>query len=53
MKTYPPKKGYQIKDILYSDINGNIVKTNLCELDNEETKHYSSSYRIVKNRKII
>jgi len=53
MKTYPPKKGYQIKDILYSDINGNIVKTNLCELDNEETKHYSYSYRIVKNRKII
>lgn len=44
MKTYAPKKGYQIKHILYSDINGNIVKTKLWELEKEE-KHYSSAYR--------
>jgi cytidine deaminase len=44
MKTYAPKKGYQIKHILYSDINGDIVKTNLWELEKEE-KHYSTAYR--------
>ena len=40
MKTMPVKKGYTIKYVYYSDNNGNIVKTTLNNLDNEE-KHYS------------
>ena len=44
MKTLPIKFGYRIKDVYYSNNEGNIVKTNLNKLDNEE-KHYSSFYR--------
>ena len=44
MKNLPPKIGYKIDDIYYSDSNGNIVKTNLKTLDREE-KHYSQFYR--------
>jgi hypothetical protein len=44
MKNLPIKIGYKIKDVYYSDNEGNIVKTNLNNLDNEE-KHYSSFYR--------
>ena len=44
MKTLPIKIGYKIKDVYYSDNEGNIIKTNLNNLDNEE-KHYSSFYR--------
>ena len=35
MSTYPSKKGYNIKKIYYSDENGNIVKTNLYKLKNQ------------------
>jgi hypothetical protein len=40
----PKKKGYKIENIYYSDADGNIVKTNLQTLENEE-KHYSKYYR--------
>lgn len=44
MKNLPPKRGYKIDNIYYSDENGNIVKTNLKKLDSEE-KHFSRFYR--------
>jgi len=44
MKNLPTKKGYKIQNIYYSDKDGHIVKTSLCNLDNE-SKHYSSFYR--------
>ncbi len=44
MKTLPEKKGYKIQNIYYSDSNGNIVKTTLSNLDNEE-KHFSKYYK--------
>jgi hypothetical protein len=49
MKTIPEKKGYKIKNIYYSDDNGNIIKTNLDILDNEE-KHYSRFYKKLKDK---
>lgn len=39
----PPKKGYKIQNIYYSDVFGNIVKTSLNAIQKEE-RHYSSSY---------
>lgn len=44
MKILPEKKGYKIQNIYYSDSNGNIVKTTLSNLDNEE-KHFSKYYK--------
>jgi hypothetical protein len=44
MKTLPPKMGYKVDIIYYSDADGNIVKTNLKALDDED-KHYSKYYR--------
>ena len=44
MKTLPLKLGYKIQNIYYSDNIGNIVKTSLKILDNEE-KHYSKYYK--------
>ncbi len=44
MKIYPIKKGYKIQNIYYSNSEGNIIKTSLRNLDNEE-KHYSAFYR--------
>ena len=44
MKNYPIKKGYKIQNVYYSDSEGNIIKTSLTNLDNEE-KHYSAFYR--------
>lgn len=49
MKTLPEKKGYKIQNIYYSDCDGNIVKTTLKNLDNEE-KHFSKYYKH-KNKK--
>ena len=40
MKKFPPKIGYKIDNVYYSDSNGDIIKTNLKSL-NEEEKHYS------------
>ena len=44
MKTLPQKKGYRIRNIYYSDDNGEILKTTLANLENEEL-HYSRFYR--------
>lgn len=44
MKTLPEKKGYRIKNIYYSNDNGEIVKNSLNNLENED-KHYSRFYR--------
>jgi hypothetical protein len=44
MNDIPPKKGYKIQNIYYSDTDGNIVKTNLFKLMNTE-QHYSRFYR--------
>ena len=40
----PPKKGYKIHNIYYSDCFGNIIKTSLDLLSNED-RHYSKFYR--------
>ena len=44
MKKFPPKIGYKIDNVYYSDSNGDITKTNLKTLDEEE-KHYSHYFR--------
>ena len=44
MKNLPPKIGYKINNIYYSESNGNIVKTTIKSLEKEE-KHYSQFYR--------
>ena len=43
----PEKKGYKIKNIYYSDNEGNIIKTNLNNLKNEE-QHYTRYYRMTR-----
>jgi cytidine deaminase len=45
MKNNPTKKGYKIQNVYYSDSEGNIIKTNLVSLDNEE-KHISGFYKL-------
>ena len=40
----PKKYGFKIKNVLYSDQNGNIVKTTLNELVNGE-QHVTKYYR--------
>jgi len=45
MKNNPIKKGYKIQNVFYSDSEGNIIKTNLVSLDNEE-KHISGFYKL-------
>lgn len=44
MKTMPQKKGYKIRNIYYSDDKGNIIKSSLNILENEE-QHFSRFYR--------
>jgi cytidine deaminase len=44
MKQLPPKLGYNIKNVYYSNDDGSIIKTSLIQLDNEE-KHYSRFYK--------
>jgi hypothetical protein len=44
MKTLPEKKGYRIKNIYYSNENGQIVKSSIKTLENEEL-HISRFYR--------
>lgn len=50
MKNLPPKKGYKIQYIYYSDIFGDIIKKSLNTLEKEE-RHYSRFYR--KQQKLI
>lgn len=47
MKILPIKLGYKIQYIYYSNENGEIVKSCLNKLDNEE-KHYSKYYKNMK-----
>ena len=44
METIPEKKGYKLQNIYYSDDKGNIIKTSLNILKNEE-HHYTRYYR--------
>lgn len=44
MEIIPEKKGYKLQNIYYSDDKGNIIKTSLNTLKNEE-KHYSRYYK--------
>ena len=39
MTDFTPIKGYRITKFYYSDKNGNIVKTSLNKLINEDEKH--------------
>lgn len=50
MQTIPHKKGYKIENVYYSDNDGNIVKTTLSKLINEDVQHYSRYYK--KNKQI-
>jgi cytidine deaminase len=52
MLKLPPKKGYRIQNIYYSDIFGNIIKTTLHTLEKEE-RHYSRSYRNQRNKTLV
>ena len=45
IKTIPLRKGYKLKEIYYSDANGNIIKTSVDNLNNEEF-HYTRHKRI-------
>lgn len=51
MKTLPQKKGYMIRNVYYSDDNGEIIKSNLKNLENEQL-HYSRFYRQKKYNSI-
>lgn len=44
IKTLPEKKGYRIKNIYYSGDNGEIIKSSIKTLENEEL-HYSRFFR--------
>jgi hypothetical protein len=44
MKRLPEKKGYRIRNIYYSNENGEILKSNLKNLEKEEL-HYSRFFR--------
>lgn len=44
MKTLPIKLGYKIQNIYYSNEKGDIVKSNITTLENENP-HYSRFYR--------
>jgi len=44
LESMPERKGYKIQNIYYSNSDGNIVKTNLTSLQNDE-QHYSRYYR--------
>jgi hypothetical protein len=54
MKQMPSRLGYKIQNVYYSNNNGEIVKSNMRNLENEE-KHYSRFYRREqkKNKNII
>jgi len=44
MSRIPQQKGYKLQNIYYSNSDGDIVKTNLSKLENEE-QHYSRFYK--------
>lgn len=44
MRNLPEKKGYRIRNIYYSDDNGDIVKSSIKNLESEDL-HYSRYFR--------
>ncbi len=52
MKVLPEKKGYRIRNIYYSNENGEIVKSSLKNLEKEEL-HYSRFFRQNKKFDIL
>ena len=48
MKILPEKKGYRIRNVYYSNENGDIIKSSLKNLESEEL-HYSKFFRKHKN----
>lgn len=50
MRLLPEKKGYRIKNIFYSDENGNIIKSNLKNLENDNL-HYTKFFRKNKGQR--
>lgn len=44
MKNLPQKKGYKIKNVYYSNNNGDIIKSTLKILESEE-QHISGFYK--------
>ena len=49
MNIIPYNKGYKIKNIYYSDNDGNILRTTLSDLTNEENKHITKFFRNKNN----
>ena len=45
MSILPQQKGYKLNNIYYSDNDGNIIKTSLNKLKNDEEIHISRFYR--------
>jgi hypothetical protein len=45
MSIYPKRKGYAINNIYYSNEDGEIIRTNLVSLIDEDDKHVSRYYR--------
>jgi hypothetical protein len=45
MSTIPQTKGYIIKNILFTDENGNIINSTLTKLLNNENQHISRFYK--------
>ena len=50
MQTIPQSKGYKIKHIYYSDCNGDIVETNLSQLEAEEP-YFTKYYKNIRKQK--
>jgi cytidine deaminase len=51
IKQLPEKKGYKIKNIYYSNDNGDIIKSNITKLENDE-QHFSKYYKKIYYKKI-
>lgn len=50
MKSLPEKKGYKIKNVYYSNDEGDIIKSNLFKLENEELHHsryFRKKYKVL------
>jgi hypothetical protein len=45
MINVPISKGYKINKVYYSNREGEIIKTNLRELDSDDNKHYSRFFK--------
>ena len=50
MQSIPQSKGYKIKRIYYSDTHGDIVETNLSQLEEEEP-YFTKYYKNIRKQK--